>query len=364
MRWAPIYAYFLLAGWVPPTLSHAQSGPDAAITGTISSQAAPSTSHAAQLIDQGNMRAALAELDALAMDHPALPRVEYLKGFAYYQQSELRNAESAFRKALSQDPRDRDSRQLLGITLYREGRPADAIPVLEAEHSSPGVANVDPSYLLTLCYIDVQRYDDARRSIAAEYGFPPDAPSAYLLIARILVRRESMVPAESAARKSLELNPHLPLAHELLGEIDLAKSDIAQAIKEFQSERILDPLHAAVYERLGDAYFRAGDDEQARQSLNRALLLDPNSTGPYILLGKVLIRQQNPLGATGYLQRASRMDPGNYIAHYLLGQAYHATGRVHDASREFEKSEQLRFGSASASSRAPLPSGNEVKSSN
>jgi predicted Zn-dependent protease len=364
MRWLHICAYFIFAGGVSQSLSHAQSGADAAAAKAISSQTAPTARHAAQLIDRGEIGAALAELDALAMEHPALPGVEYLKGFAYYQKSELANAEIAFKKALSQDPRDRESRQLLGITLYREGRPADAIPVLEAEHSSLGVANVDPSYLLALCYIDVQRYDDARRSIAAEYGFHPDAPSAYLLLARILVRREFMVPAESAARKSLELNPRLSLAHELLGEIDLAKSDIDLAIKEFQSERALDPLYATVYERLGDAYFRAGDDEHARQSLNRALLLDPNSTGPYILLGKVLIRQQNPLGATGYLQRASRMDPGNYIAHYLLGQAYHATGRAQDASREFEKSQQLRFGPASASPQAASQSSYEVKPSN
>lgn len=67
-------------------------------------------------------------------------------------------------------------------------------------------------------------------------------PNPRLRIARILMRREFMVPAEWSARNSLELNPRLPLAHELLGEIDLAKSDIAQAIKEFQIELTLDPL--------------------------------------------------------------------------------------------------------------------------
>jgi predicted Zn-dependent protease len=359
MCWRPICVCLVLAGSVLQT----HSGAGAATTAVAASQATPATQHAAQLINEGDLKGALTELDALTIAHPALAGVEYLRGFAYYQQSELSKAETAFTKALSQDPQDRQSRQMLGITLYRQGRPADAIPILEAEHSALGVTNVDPSYLLTLCYIDVQRYDDARRSIAAEYGFPPESPSAYLLLARILVRREVMVPAESAARKSLELNPRLPLAHELLGEIDLAKSNVVQAIKEFQTERALDPLHATVYERLGDAYFRAGDDERARESLNRALLLDPNSTGPYILLGKVLIRQQNPLAAAGYLQRASRMDPGNYITHYLLGQAYHATGRVQDASREFEKSTQLRFGSASASQVRPSSS-NETKSPN
>jgi len=361
MRCLPICVSLLLAGAALGTGCQAQPGSESAPAQSNSAQSTPTTQHAAQLINQGDTKAALAELDALAVQHPDLPGLEYLRGFAYYRQSELSKAETAFTKALSQNPQDRESRQLLGITLYRQGRPADAIPVLEAEHSSLGVTNVDPSYLLSLCYIDVQRYDDARRSIAAEYGFPPNSPSAYLLTARILVRRENMVPAESAARKALELNPRVPLAHELLGEIELAKSDIVQAIKEFQSELDLDPLHATVYERLGDAYFRAGDDVQARKSLNRSLLLDPGSTGSYILLGKVLMRQQNPLVATGYLQRALRMDPGNYIAHYLLGQAYHATGRALDASREFEKSEQLRFESTSASPQVQPPPSDETR---
>jgi tetratricopeptide (TPR) repeat protein len=359
-----ICAFCILAGAASQTLSQTQSVSGTPAAGTGSPQNAKVTGHAAQLINAGDLKGALAELDALGAEHPALPGLEYLRGFAYYQQSELSNAETAFRKALSQYPQDRESRQMLGITLYREGRQADAIPFLEAEHSPRGVTNEDPSYLLTLCYTDVERYDDARRTIAAGYGFPPNSPSAYLLTARILVRRGYMVPAEAAARKSLELNPRMPLAHELLGEIDLAKSDIPQAIKEFQSERALDPLHATVYEWLGDAYLRDGDVEQARMSLNRALLLDPNSTGPYILLGKVLMRQHNPLAATGYLQRALRMDPGNYIAHYLLGQAYHATGRAQDASREFEKADQLRFRTASASVQVQSQSSTGAKSSN
>jgi len=364
MDWLPTCVVCVVLGAASPALSQTPSPSNATAAGVIAPPGASITAHAAQLIDAGNFKEALTELDALAVQHPALASLEYLRGFAYYQQAELANAEIAFRKAISLNPQDREARQMLGITLYRQAKPADAIPVLEAEHSSPAMTNVDPSYLLALCYIDVQRYDDARRTIAAEYAVPPASPSAYLLTARILLRREDMVTAESAARQALLLNPRLPLAHQLLGEIDLAKSDIDQAIREFQSERAIDPLHAAVYERLGDAYLRAGDDEEARKSLNRSLLLDPNSTGPYILLGKVLIRQHNPLVATGYLQRAARMDPGNYITHYLLGQAYHATGRAQDASREFEKSQQLRFGPASSSLPAPLQPSTEVKSSN
>ncbi len=308
--------------------------------------------HAEKLIGAGDLQGALAELDALAAEHPEPAGLEYLRGFAYYQESDLGDAETALARAVSQDAGDGRSRQLLGLTLYRRGRPAEAIRALEAGRAAGGsgaaLANGDDGYLLALCYIDAQRYDDARRSIAAEYGFPAESAAAYLATARILVRKESMEAAEAAARKSLELNPRFPLAHELLGEIDLAKSDISAAIQEFQSERALNPLHAAVYERLGDAYFRNGDYELARQSLDRALLLDQSSTGPYILLGKVLMKQQNSLMALGYLQRAARMDPANYATHYLLGQAYHATGRTEEAAREFQLSERMRFGEGSS----------------
>jgi tetratricopeptide (TPR) repeat protein len=358
-----ICACCILVGAAPQMLSQPQSG-SAAAAGAGDPQSTKATGHAAQLINTGDFKGALTELDALAIQNPTTPGLEYLRGFAYYQQSELSNAETAFKKALSQNPQDRESRQLLGITLYREGRPADAIPVLETEHASRRVTNDDPSYLLTLAYIDVERYDDARRTMAAGYGFPPNSPAAYLLIARILVRRGFMVSAEASARKALELNPRVPLAHQLLGEIAIARSDIVTAIKEFESERALDPLRAAVYEWLGDAYLRNGDVEQATKSLNRSLLLDPNSTGPYILLGKALMSQHNPLLATGYLQKALRMDPGNYIAHYLLGQAYHATGRAQDASREFEKADQLRFKTDPVDIQRQSQSSPDAKSSN
>jgi len=350
MHLLQICGFFILLGIASPILSQ-QSGSSAAATAPPPPQRTENPTHAAELIKAGEFKEALIELDKLAAQQPEAPSVEHLRGFAYFQLSQMNNAETAFRKALQQNPQDRESRQMLGITLYRLGRSAEAIPILEEERSSLATANVDPSYLLSMCYIDVQRYDDARRAIAAEYAFPADSPSAYLLTARILVRREYMVPAEAAARKALELNPRLPLAHELLGQIDLAKSEIDQAIAEFQRERTLNPLHASVYERLGDAYFRRGDYEMARQSLDRAVLLDPNSTGPYILLGKVLLKQNNSLMAVGYLQRALRMDPSNYITHYLLGQAYHSIGRAQEASSEFQKAEQMRFGSTSDSSQ-------------
>ena len=234
-----------------------------------------------------------------------------------------------------------------GITLYRLGRPEEAIPLLEKARATPiqvtlTGANADPEYVLGLCYTDAKRYDDARHAFASQFGFAPDTAEAYLVTARLFLRREFADQAALFAAKALELNPKLPLAHQLLGEIALAKADLPTAVKELETEQKLNPLNGALYDRLGDAYVRDGKYEQARQALNKAVLLEPNATGPYILLGEALVKLGEPIQALHYLNRAVTMDPGNYVTHTILGQAYRALGRLPDANREYKTAVEIQ----------------------
>ncbi len=292
----------------------------------------------------GHAEEALKQLDPLTAMTPELAGVERLRGFIYYQQRNMAAAEAAYAKAVMQDPSDTESMQMQGVTLYSLGRPADAIPLLEKAHTAVASANVDPNYVLGVCYIAVRRYDDARHAFAAQYGFPPDSAPAYLLAARLLLRQENPAAAEEFARKAISLQPNLPLAHLLLGEVALARAQLPEAITELNQERELNPLEGSVYDRLGDAYVRSGDDEKAQLELSRAILLEPNATSPYILLGKVLLDQQNYLLAELYLERAANMDPNNYITHNLLGQAYRRTGRTVDADQQFKIVQRLQNG--------------------
>jgi predicted Zn-dependent protease len=332
----------LHAGW--QTRAEAQSTtetspPSAAAEGV---QSAPSLAHARDMVTRGRLEDAERELDALALQQPEPDGVERLRGFVAYQQNRLSEAEAAFAKAIQQNPADMESTEMRGVVLFRMGKPADAIPVLERAHAAVSSVNVDPNYVLAACYMTVGRYDDARHAFAMQYGFQPDSAPAYLITGRQLFRHELVQPASDAAHKALEIDPKLPLAHRLLGEIALAKGELPEAITELQKERDLNPLDGELYNRLGDAYIRSGQYHEAQQALDRAVLLEPNSTGPYILLGKVLLQQQDPVMAIMYLERAEHMDPANYMIHTLLAQAYRTADRKDDAAREFQTAAKLQ----------------------
>lgn len=297
---------------------------------------------AKELAGRGRLDQAMAQLNQLAAQSPEPAGVERLRGMIFYQHAQFPEAVAAFAKAAEQDPSDHESVEMQGVSLFRMGRTREALPLLEKARTGVQGANVDPNYVLALCYADMQRYDDARRAFASQYGFEPDSAEAHLLTGRLFLRRELRDQAGAEATKALEMNPSMPLAHELLGEVALARGDSASAIKEFEAERKINPLNPDLYDRLGDAYLRSGQYAEAQQSLNRAVLLEPTSTGPYILLGETFLKMKQPIQALQYLDRAVKMDPANYITHNLLGQAYKATGQLAEANREFKMVVELQ----------------------
>jgi tetratricopeptide (TPR) repeat protein len=302
----------------------------------------PTIESARELAGSGRLDQAVAQLDQLAAQIPEPAGVERLRGIIFYQKEQFPEAIDSFTKAAAQDGGDHESIEMHGVSLFRLGRIADAIPFLEKGRTAVENANVDPNYVLALCYADVQRYDDSRHAFAAQFGFAADSPQAYLLAGRMFLRRELREEAGVEATKALTLDPNLPLAHELLGEVALSRGDLTTAIDELEAERKINPLNPDIYDRLGDAYVRSGQYTQAQQALDRAVLLEPNSTGPYILLGETFLKLKQPIEALHYLDHAVKMDPSNYITHNLLGQAYKAIGRLAAANREYKMAVDLQ----------------------
>jgi tetratricopeptide (TPR) repeat protein len=308
----------------------------------VASQSAPVFSHARQLLEQGKYDEAVAELKQLSVTQPGLKGVTRELGMAYYKKGDYFHAAESFKQALQQDSQDNEATQVLGLSYYLSGKPADAIPFLEKVQGWYPRANVDASYILGQCYIQTKDYPHARQAFAKMFDLPADSAASYLLTARMLFRQEFEPVAMEYAQKAVALDPKLPLAHFLLGEIHLFQSQIPEAIGDFQQELTLNPGHAATYYKLADAYSRVQKFDDAERLLQRSIWLDPTSTGPYVLMGKVLEKKGEPELAVRALRRAAAMDPNNAITHHLLGQAYRDLGKNEEAERELKLAGELQ----------------------
>ncbi len=218
-------------------------------------------------------------------------------GIRDYRAGKLIDAERAFAAAMAEDPSDLESVQMRGLTLYRLGQPAAAIPYLERVRQWMPNANADANHVLGLSYMNARRYDEARGAFAAQYGVSPDSAAAYLLTGEMLLDADLPELAAQHAQKALQISPQLPLAHFMLGEVYLYKSDVDHALEQFEQERAINPAYPAVYDRLGDVYTRTGQYQQAQEALTRAISLDVSSTGPFIQMGKVFLRRGDPESA-------------------------------------------------------------------
>ena len=301
-----------------------------------------SLTDAQTLVDKGRLDEALKTLDVIAQQHPEPKGLELLRGKAFYLKAKFESADIAFQKAIAQSPDDKEAVQLRGVTLFRMGKSAEAIPLLEQSHANLTTLNLDGAYVLALCYMNVHKFDDARRYFASLYRLPPDSAAAYLLLARMLIRWQNSPAAEEMAEKAIALSPRLPEAHLLIGQVALGQGLLDKALSEFEHEATLNPMYGPVYDRLGDAYMQKNQLEKAQDALNQALLLEPDATGPYILLGQVLLKRDNPATAVIYLKRAVQMDPGNEFSHFFLGQAYRDLGRKQESMIEFQAAEKIK----------------------
>jgi tetratricopeptide (TPR) repeat protein len=308
---------------------------------TVSPQTA--LSDARRLSQQGKFDEAIGKLEALAVKEPELKGLAHELGVTYYKKSDYLKAVASFKKALEEDPGDNEAVQLMGLSYYLAGRPAEAIGPLEKVQTWYPSANVDAAYILGICYLRTKDYPNARKAFAKMFAVPADSAASYLFTARMLLRQDFSPIAEEYAKKAVELDPKLPRVHMLLGEVYLYKSRIPEAIEQLQKELELNPGEAAVYYKLADAYSRSQKYEEAEKLLQRSIWLDATSTGPYILLGKVLQKKGETALAVRALQRAIAMDPNNPMPHHLLGQTYREMGRTEEAERELKLSEQLQI---------------------
>jgi len=273
------------------------------------------------------------------------PEIAYLLGVAYNLKRDYVHAveqlSAAVKRIPQNDAKYRNAVQILGLSHYVLGHPADAIPYLEeTSRFIPDSAEI--AYALGSCYIQTRNRDKAREVFARMFKVPSSSAAAYLINAQMMMRQRFEVLAEPELQKALELDPKLPQVNFLLAEIAIYNAQIERGIALLQKEVEINPTFAMAFYWLGEAYTRKLAWDEAVGPLQKSIWLNPYFSGPYIVLGKVYLKKGDLQNAEAMLRRATQMDPNNFSAHHLLAQVLQRANRAEEAKREFEIAEKLR----------------------
>src|SRR3954447_21885395 len=157
-----------------PSTSAARTPAGKPVPGSL----APALAAARALVDGGRPAEALERLTALDQGDP---RVRLLTGVALYHADRRREAIDVLERLRPGLPDDsierREAEQVLGLSLYLEGRFAEAMPRLQRTRAA-APRHLEVSFTLGQAYIQPRDAAAARAALAKTFGVPPDSTAA------------------------------------------------------------------------------------------------------------------------------------------------------------------------------------------
>src|SRR6202142_1927709 len=155
-RWFRGMTIFLCANFLTVCAQTPAAPPQTPGTTSQSERTDTDFAEARRLLQQGRYDEAVSQLSDLAAKNPTMKGLSFELGTAYYQKADFIKAVDFLKRALTENPENKEAIQLLGLSYYLSGRPAEAIPQLEKAQAWYPRANVDASYILGLCYIQTK----------------------------------------------------------------------------------------------------------------------------------------------------------------------------------------------------------------
>jgi tetratricopeptide (TPR) repeat protein len=196
----------------------------------------------------------------------------------------------------------------------------------------------------------------ASRTMDALAAANPQSVDLQKLMAESFSDRKMFKEAEEQYRSALQLRPDDPDLYFGLGEADFDQMKFEDAADAYNHAIELRPWDPVSYVMRASALVELNRPAEAISLSKRALELNPNLLQAHVSLGRSLALMGRDQEAVQELEKAASTDSDGML-HYGLLKLYRKLGRVDDARRAMEVSNQLRRRSNSASEHdsAPVP---------
>eukprot|EP00913_Durusdinium_trenchii_P016069 g15103.t1 len=262
-------------------------------------------------------------------------------GHAYRRQGALEEAEAAFRQALRLEPKA-DEENILGKILFQQNRHR------EAESSFRASLALDPSNAevhgnLAVVLSEMGQSDLAVVACRRAQEIKPQVQTQNFL-GELLMGSGKIEEAETAFRKSWEMNQEQPETNQHLGSLLMLRSAYAEAVP-FLMKAIRSEGESSPWSLLGYA-FELDDRDAAAEQLFQVMLRNTSHKALALWrLGRLARGRGNATLAEEYFREAVKHKSEEVLRHRRdLGSAIFLQGRVEEAEQEWRQIlEQLKW---------------------
>ncbi|WP_061533945.1 tetratricopeptide repeat protein [Collimonas arenae] len=193
----------------------------------------------------------------------------------------LDEAESAIRSLLVHFPRNGFCWKLLGVALWNQQRPADALlPMQEALRLMPTDAEAHKN--LGVALLELRRYPEAETCLREALRLAPNSAEIHMSLGSVLQQSGRPDEAEAIYRSALKCHTVLAIPAGSLGDIYnnlgntlRVKGCLTEAEASYLRSLELRPNVAQVYDNLGSALLELGKFSASQASFRQALQIAP-----------------------------------------------------------------------------------------
>ncbi|MFY9689131.1 MAG: tetratricopeptide repeat protein [Candidatus Acidiferrales bacterium] len=320
-------------------------------------------------LSQGDLDKASSEFASLYAAHPTDLLVARPYAGILILQNRLDDATKVDDAILRNFPSDYEAQVLHGEILSDQGKPNEAIPILEgAVKSAPN--NPAGHYYLGLAYAAASNFGQAQyhwleaerlapnmpepeRAIAAYAArsgntallldsseqlikLEPRSPEGYLYHASAIYAKGDSAGAEQDLKKAIEIAPQNPVVYERMGDLRASQKQFAEAAKYYNQALSLAPTSNSALTGLVNLDLAQKQPAQALRLVQDQIARVPGNSGLYFLLGQVELRNQDSAKAEEALQKAVELDKNNVAAFAVLAQVQVARGSVDEAIANYQ----------------------------
>ena len=255
------------------------------------------------------------------------------------QVGELQQAESKFRHATRLQPDSSTAQHLLGITLEKQERPADALLAYEkAVELNPGDLQARQSVNRLKPREEPLAQPSTSKGLEAGTGRAASGDDPAKVSEFENYFRESRYhEVEPLLDSYVKEHPDSSWGWYALGYSQFAQRKIGNSIKSLAESLSLDGTNADAHKILGRDLMAIGRFDAAQKEFEQAIHYAPKSSESHYDLGKLFSLQDNWIAADKEFREAVRIDPGYLEAIDSLGFAQEALGNNDAAVQTYLK---------------------------